>query len=192
MGRALRADAERSIRAILEAAERVLADDPSASMEQIAEAAGVTRITVHRRFANRQALIEALAVSATQQIIDAIEEARPDAAPALVAMYRVTASVLKVKSTWQFTLRHAKAHTDIAAALWADINARTNQLLTRAQQEGVIDPAADLEWVRRVYYALLSEVLQWSGAGREAGSMDPDSLASIVIDTLLHGVGTRE
>ena len=111
MGRALRADAERSVRAILEAAERVLAEDAGASMEQIAEAAGLTRITVHRRFANRQALLEALAVSAKQQLIDAIEEARPDSAPALVALYRVTANVLRVKSTWRFTLSHATPHS---------------------------------------------------------------------------------
>ncbi|MEV6605936.1 TetR family transcriptional regulator [Kutzneria sp. NPDC051319] len=32
-------------------------------MEQIAEAAGLTRITVHHRFANRQALLEALAAA---------------------------------------------------------------------------------------------------------------------------------
>ncbi|MFE2212579.1 TetR/AcrR family transcriptional regulator [Streptomyces canus] len=103
MGRALRADAERSVRAILAAAERVLAQDAGASMEQIAEAAGLTRITVHRRFANRQALLEALAVSAKQQLIDAIEEARPDSAPALVALYRVTANVMRVKNTWRYT-----------------------------------------------------------------------------------------
>ncbi|MCO8306932.1 TetR/AcrR family transcriptional regulator, partial [Streptomyces sp. RKCA-744] len=35
-GRALRADAERTVRTILEAAERVLAADPAATMEQIA------------------------------------------------------------------------------------------------------------------------------------------------------------
>ncbi|MDG4862728.1 helix-turn-helix domain containing protein, partial [Streptomyces sp. T-3] len=62
--RPLRADAERSVRVILEAAERVLAADPAASMEHIAEAAGVARTTVHRRFANRQALVDALADSA--------------------------------------------------------------------------------------------------------------------------------
>src|SRR5215212_10647252 len=132
MARTLRADAERSVRAILDAAERVLTENPSASMEQIAEAAGLTRITVHRRFANRQALLEALAVSAKQQLIEAIEEARPDSAPALVALYRVTANVLRVKSAWRFTLSHATAHTEAAAALWADINTHTVQLLTRA------------------------------------------------------------
>ena len=186
MGRPLRADAERSVRAILEAAERVLAEDAGASMEQIAEAAGLTRITVHRRFANRQALMEALAVSAKQQLIDAIAQARPDAAPALVALYRVTANVLRVKSSWRFTLSHATAHTSAAAALWAEIDVSTLELLTRAQREGLLALTADLEWARQVYYALLSEALNKPGTDQ-----DPDDLATLVIDTLLHGAGPR-
>src|SRR3954466_16289892 len=117
MGRALRADAERSVRAILEAAERVLAEDAGASMEQIAEAAGLTRITVHRRFANRQALLEALAVSAKQQLITAIEDARPAAAPALVALHRVTANVLRVKCSFLFSLSQATAQSTLFPSL---------------------------------------------------------------------------
>ncbi|MDG9709623.1 TetR/AcrR family transcriptional regulator [Streptomyces sp. DH10] len=192
MGRALRADAERSVRAILEAAERVLAQDAGASMEQIAEAAGLTRITVHRRFASRQALLEALAVSAKQQIIDAIEEARPNSAPALVALYRVTANVLRVKNTWRYTLSHATAHTPAAAlALWAEIDAHTMKLLTRAQGEGILAPDADLEWTRQVYYALLNEALNRPGADQDPAAQDPDTLAALVIDTLLHGAGPR-
>ncbi len=191
MGRALRADAERSVRAILEAAERVLAQDAGASMEQIAEAAGLTRITVHRRFASRQALLEALAVSAKQQIIDAIEEARPDSAPALVALYRVTANVLRVKNTWRYTLSHATAHTPAAVALWAEIDAHTVKLLTRVQGEGLLAPDADLEWTRQVYYALLSEALDRPGADQDPAAQDPDALAALVIDTLLHGAGPR-
>jgi AcrR family transcriptional regulator len=186
MVRALRADAERSVRAILEAAERVLADDPSASMEQIAEAAGLTRITVHRRFANRQALIDALSLGAKQQLADAIEEARPDSAPALVALYRVTANVLRVKGAWRYTLGSTAVHTPAAAALWEDITVRTMDLLIRAQREGLLDPAADLEWARQVYYALLGEALDKPGADQ-----DPDVLATLVIDTLLHGAGPR-
>lgn len=192
MGRPLRADAERSVRAILEAAERVLADDPGASMEQIAEAAGLTRITVHRRFASRQALMEALAVSAKRQLVDAIEEARPDAAPALVALHRVTANALKVKNAWRFTLGNPMADTSAAAAIWADINARTLELLKRAQREGLIDPAADLDWTRQVYYALLSEALNRPGADQHPDAQDPDALATLVIDTLLHGAGPRD
>jgi AcrR family transcriptional regulator len=192
MGRALRADAERSVRAILEAAERVLAEDAGASMEQIAEAAGLTRITVHRRFANRQALLEALAVSAKQQLIEAIEEARPDSAPALVALYRVTANVLRVKSAWRFTLSHATPDSDAAAALWAEIAAHTGELLARAQREGLLAPATDLEWTRQVYYALLSEALNRPGTEHDPAAQDPDALATLVIDTLLHGGGPHD
>jgi AcrR family transcriptional regulator len=42
----LRADAERTVHAILAAAERVLSADPAATMEQIAEQAGVARTTI--------------------------------------------------------------------------------------------------------------------------------------------------
>jgi AcrR family transcriptional regulator len=161
-------------------------------MEQIAEAAGVTRITVHRRFANRQALMDALAVSAKQQLIDAVEAARPDTAPALVALYRVTASVLQVKNTWRFSLSHATAHTDAAAMLWDDINNRSLQLLERAQRERLIDPTTDLRWARQVYYALMSEAVQMTGADHEPDRQDLDGLATLVIDTLLRGVGPRE
>ncbi|MFE1833435.1 TetR/AcrR family transcriptional regulator [Streptomyces sviceus] len=191
MGRALRADAERSVRAILEAAEQVLARDAGASMEQIAEAAGLTRITVHRRFANRQALLEALAVSAKQQLLDAIDEARPDTAPALVALYRVTANVLRVKSAWRFTLSHSTPHTATAAALWAEIDTHTVELLNRAQHEGLLAPDTDLDWTRQVYYALLSEALDRPGADKDPAAQDPDVLATLVIDTLLHGAGPR-
>lgn len=191
MARALRADAERSMRAILEAAERVLADDAGASMEQIAEAAGVTRITVHRRFANRQALLDALSVSAKQQLIDAIEEARPESAPALVALYRVTANVLRVKSAWRFTLSHTTPHSEAAAELWATVNDHTTDLLTRAEAEGLLAPGTDLEWTRQVYYALLSEALNSEAATKNPDDFDPDALATLVIDTLLQGAGSH-
>ena len=45
---------------ILDAAERLLQQSPSATLADIAAAAGVARSTLHRRFANRDALIEAL------------------------------------------------------------------------------------------------------------------------------------
>jgi hypothetical protein len=40
-----------------------------------------------------------------------------DAAPALVALYRVAANVLRVKNTWRFNFSHATAHTSAAATL---------------------------------------------------------------------------
>jgi serine phosphatase RsbU (regulator of sigma subunit) len=55
-----RADALRNRERILDAAERLLEQSPSATLADIAAAAGVARSTLHRRFANRDALIGAL------------------------------------------------------------------------------------------------------------------------------------
>ncbi|WP_017236333.1 TetR/AcrR family transcriptional regulator [Streptomyces sp. SS] len=182
----LRADAERSVRAILEAAERVLAEDPGASMEQIAVAAGVSRTTIHRRFAHRQALVEALATSAARQLAQAVDDGRPDTAPPLVAMHRITANVLQVKGAWAFALGLPEDPESEAAALQQDIARRCIAVLKRAQDAKLIDEAADLDWVRRVYYALIGESLHGDADGTDA-----DTLAARIIDTLLHGAGPR-
>lgn len=191
MGRPLRADAARSVRAILEAAEHVLAEDPGASMEQIAEQAGVARTTVHRRFANRQALIEALAASAKQQLMESMEDAHLDTAPPLVALHRATANTLRIKSVWRFTLGHPLADTPLTAVIWSEINAGALEFLARAQREGLLAPEADLMWARRVYYALVDEALHGSGADLDPDQVrqNADALATLVVDTFLRGMG---
>ncbi|MEV7401974.1 helix-turn-helix domain-containing protein [Streptomyces sp. NPDC091267] len=186
--RPLRADAERSVRVILEAAERVLSMDPSASMEQIATAAGVARTTIHRRFTHRQALIDALASSAARQLVQAVEEGRPGTAPPLVALHRITANVLEVKGAWAFALGLPADPDSEAAAIHEDIGRRCIMVLERARADKLIDAAADLHWVRRVYYALLGESLR--GNPDDAG-IDTDTLAARIVDTLLHGAGPR-
>ena len=42
----------------------------------------------------------------------------------------------------------------------------------------------DLDWTRRVYYALIHE------AAQDTDAKSPDALATIVVDTLLRGAGT--
>lgn len=52
-----RADAQRSIDAIVSAARTLLVERPDASMEEIADAAGVSRQTVYAHFSSREVLI---------------------------------------------------------------------------------------------------------------------------------------
>jgi AcrR family transcriptional regulator len=179
----LRADAERTVQAILEAAEQVLSSDPAASMEQIAEQAGVARTTVHRRFATREALIDALAASAVQQIEQAVAAARPRTAPPLVALHQGTANLLGVKLAWRFAVTQISPGSP-AAEIQQRVTAELDLVLQRLQQSGLIRADTDLLWARRAYQGLLDTTI--SPGETET---DPDLLAARIVDTLLHGIG---
>jgi AcrR family transcriptional regulator len=183
--RALRSDAERTVRTILEAAERVLSKNPAASMEQIAEAAGVARTTVHRRFASREALVDAMAAWANQRFAEAIDAAHPETAPPLVALYQATVNVLRVKIDWGFAMSRMLSDDPEVARVHAEVDARCERLFSRAREAGVLRADVDPLWARRVYYALCHEAAQTRDG-------EPDALAARLIDTLLRGVGTGQ
>ena len=71
-----RSDARRNRERIVEAAGRLLAQSPAASLTDIAAAAGVARSTLHRHFPDRRSLEEALAAQPTPAA-GAGEEALP-------------------------------------------------------------------------------------------------------------------
>ncbi|QUH04670.1 TetR/AcrR family transcriptional regulator [Saccharopolyspora erythraea] len=180
----MRADSERTALAILEAAERVLARNPAATMAQVAEAAGVARTTVHRRFASREALVEAMSAWAARRFAAAVDEARSDTTPPLVALYQVTANVLRVKIGWGFAMSRMNSADPEVERIHDEVRKKCLRLFRRAQVDGVLRADADPEWARRVYYALIHEAAQ---EGRDDG--DTDALATRVVDTLLRGVG---
>src|SRR5829696_3334894 len=75
-----RADAVRNEARILAAAERLLEHSPSASLSDVAAAAGVSRSTLYRRFANRDQLLAKLgerpAAGTSQQARDPLPTGR--------------------------------------------------------------------------------------------------------------------
>ncbi len=182
--RPLRTDAERTVTTILEAAERTLGRNPAATIEQIAEAAGVACTTVHRRFATREALIDALAAWASRHFADAVEAAHPDTAPPLVALYQMTVNVLDVKISWGYAMSRACSASPDVAGVHTDVRNTCERLFRRAQQSGLLRNDIDIRWVRRVYYALIDEATQ------TRDEKDSDALATLIVDTLLRGTGT--
>src|SRR3954468_20344029 len=73
-----RADAERSIARILDAAVDALGEDPDASMSAIAKEAGVGRATIYVHFPTREALLDAVTERALHEVAGVIAAAEPD------------------------------------------------------------------------------------------------------------------
>ncbi|MFF8773604.1 TetR/AcrR family transcriptional regulator [Kitasatospora sp. NPDC015120] len=147
--RRLRADARRSIAAILDAAGVLLAERRDASMEDIAAKAGVTRQTVYAHFASRDALVSALAEAASGEYLAALDEADLDTGPPAEALARF------LGAGWQFLLRHPLlldptvpgAPRPGQNALSEVVPPRLERLVRRGQQEGVFDRSHPAGWL---------------------------------------------
>src|SRR5260370_5193488 len=77
----VRAAATRNLDLVVSTGARLLAGDPSASIADIAAAAGVDRRTVYRRFASREELLAAVYQARYDAVEQAIDAARPRDAP---------------------------------------------------------------------------------------------------------------
>jgi AcrR family transcriptional regulator len=179
-GSGLRADSQRTLAAILSAANEVLSRSEGAALEEIALAAGVARTTVHRYFATRDDLLRALSVWVAKQLIDSVVAARPETAPPLIALHQMTVNVLEVKIAWAFAL-DSHSRSSEAERMHSDVRQTCQQLFERLRASGSIEKDADIDWVQRVYFALIRETVQ--GANGD----DADQLATRIVTTLLRG-----
>lgn len=88
--RGRRADAERNIAAIIDAGVRLLSSDPNASVADIAQAAGVGRVTLYGHFPSRETLVDRVLAHAVAQAEHALaleftaELPAPEAVVALI------------------------------------------------------------------------------------------------------------
>jgi TetR/AcrR family transcriptional regulator, mexCD-oprJ operon repressor len=132
---ALRVDARRNRDRVLEAALHLLAERPTASLQEIADAAGVGRRTLYRRFPSRTALLTHIEDSAVQEIDTALAAARPGDDSAQEAFERVTDAVVGLAQRYRLLA--------LAPHLWEAGETRTTlvlhtclrDLITRGQEE---------------------------------------------------------
>jgi AcrR family transcriptional regulator len=145
-GRPLRADAERNRARILEAAARVFAERGlDATLHDVAEAAGLGVGTVYRRFADKQALVEALFENELDRLVDLAEQAgrQPDAWEALVGFLRTISAEQAEDRGLHEVLHSTDFGQDRVTAARNRIMPVVTDLLSRAQQAGVVRPDID-------------------------------------------------
>ena len=176
-----RADAERSIARIVSAARECLSRDPDATVDDIAKAAGVGRMTVYGHFRTRPDLVEAALADALQAGertlvgVDLDGDARQAMDRLLASSWSLVAESAALLTAAQAVLpagRLRELHTGAAD--------RVEQLIRRGQQQGLFRSDLPITWlVNAVHYLL-------NGAAEEArlGRLDPASTPDIVTATV--------
>jgi len=181
-----RADAERNIASILDAALEALASDPDASMAEIARGAGVVRATIYMHFPTRDALLDAVQEHATAQVADAIREAEPDRGEPEEALQRV------IRATWkQLSQFHGILALNMSRLSAKELRRRhlpmTTQfipLLERGQADGVFRSDVSAEWL----IAVVRAIVHVASTELQAGRLPQADVERTMLTTALNAV----
>ncbi|MFJ9721131.1 TetR/AcrR family transcriptional regulator [Streptomyces sp. NPDC101209] len=124
---------------ILSTARQKLRDDPQASLDSIAKAAGVARRTLYGHFSSRRALIVALTQQAGDELRQAFAQARTADADPIEAMTRMVLAAWEVGDHYRMLIALGRCHPgqDMIRATLEPIRAKAIATLGRGQREGV-------------------------------------------------------
>ena len=150
-----RADAERSIASIVDAAVEAFSRRPDVNMTEIASAAGVGRVTLYAHFPSRDALLEAAIEAAVAHASTAIDAADLDEGSAVRALGRL------VRSGWSSIERYqgllaVSSHVPPSRlrSHHAGVLTRIERLVARGQAGGEFRTDLPTAWLVTVCYSL--------------------------------------
>ncbi|NGO68845.1 TetR/AcrR family transcriptional regulator [Streptomyces boncukensis] len=142
---------------LLSQAAELLTRRPTSSMDEIARAAGVSRATLHRHFAGREALVRALEQLGLRRLEAALEAARPeegdaaDAVRRMVAEARPLAGFLAFLVTENQLFEPGELHEG-----WNRIDARIGAVFQRGQEDGTFRLDLTPAWLVEALYSLVA------------------------------------
>jgi len=162
-----RADAERSIARIVSAARASLSEDPDATIDAIAAAAGVGRMTLYGHFKTRAELVEAALVDAlrageeTLSAVDLGGDARDALDRLLTSSWALVAESAALLAAAQGVLPAGRVRE-----LHAGPGERIEELVRRGQHDGVFRTDLPIEWLVNVVHYVLHGAAEENRAKR--------------------------
>ncbi|GIJ12085.1 TetR/AcrR family transcriptional regulator [Micromonospora andamanensis] len=180
-----RADAERSIARIVTAARVSLSRNPDATVDDIAKAAGVGRMTLYGHFRTRSELVE-------RALVDALEAGDKVLADVDLGGDARKAMARLLASSWQLVAESAALLTAAQSVLPAgrlqdlhsDAAERVEGLIRRGQEQGVFRTDLPLSWLVSSMHYILNGAAQENRAGRLDATQATQVVAATVLSIL--------
>ena len=181
-----RADADRSVAAILDAGLEALASDPDSSMSEIARRAGVVRATVYVHFPTRTDLLDAVMEYAVGMVVEAMKSAEPQRGEPVEALIRV------LRATWrQLAQFHGLLALNMARLSAEELHRRhrpmldqLEPLIERGQKKGVFRRDLPVVWHLAVLRAIVHAASTEIRGGRISESEAEPAMLSTAISAI--------
>ena len=169
---------------VLRSAAALLSRKSTATMDEVARAAGIGRATLHRHFAGRDALVRALEELGIHAFEVAFDNARLDEGTAVDALRRLVAEAEPNAQLLAFLVTENQLFEgDQVNEGWARLDARVSALFRRGQQEGDIRIDLSTAWLTEALYGLIG-ACAWAVVDGRVAAKD---FQYMIIELLLGG-----
>ncbi|QOV39536.1 TetR/AcrR family transcriptional regulator [Streptomyces ferrugineus] len=174
---------------VLRTAAALLTRKSTATMDEVAKAAGISRATLHRQFAGRDALVRALETLGIAECEAAVEAARLDEGPARDAVRRLVREIESAAGLLAFLYTENQLFEgEEQNEGWSRIDGRIAALFRRGQENGEFRIDLTPVWLTEALFGLLA-----SGAWVvQSGKVAPNDFHYMTVELLLGGALRRE
>jgi TetR/AcrR family transcriptional regulator, mexCD-oprJ operon repressor len=170
---------------ILDTAATVLAErGESASMAEIADAAGVSRATLYRYFPSREALLRGLADAAAAELRERIADAELDAIPVREAIARLTRGLVTAGGKYVALARFGSKPAD-AQETQRDLAEPVHRLFRRGIADGTLRTDLPPELLVQFFTGLLEAAIRACGPD----GVGTEKASAAVVSVFLDGSG---
>ena len=184
-----RADAERSISSIINAALEALASDPDVSMAEIARRAGVVRATIYMHFPTRESLLDAVMEHAVAQVARATSDAEPTLGEPEEALERV------LLATWhKLSDFHALLAINTSRLSAKELHRRHQPvmslfvpLIERGQKKGIFRRDLPVSW----HLAMTRAIVHAASAEVRSGRMAEADVEPAIVSTVMKALSPQ-
>lgn len=173
---------------LIDAAIRVFATRPAASLTEVAEAAGVRRVTLHRLIGSRDELLKEIAIRSLAEMDEACLRAVEKAESAIDALRACVEALVPVGDRCHFLWTQAEVWEEATVA--KEIirqNRELASLIDEAKAEGSIASDIPNAWITAAIEAVVFAALQTA----RAGDIAVNDAGQLAARTLFVGIETR-